>query len=57
MQQAEVQPPIQPDDTEDIPRTARILLVDDDERNLLALGHVLRDIAEVVTARDRKSVV
>lgn len=50
MQQAEVQPPMQPDDTEDIPRTARILLVDDDERNLLALGHVLRDIAEVVTA-------
>ncbi|MBC2665349.1 response regulator [Novosphingobium flavum] len=29
---------------------ARILLVDDDERNLLALSHVVKDIAEVVTA-------
>lgn len=28
---------------------ARILIVDDDERNLLALSHALRDIAEVVT--------
>ena len=35
---------------EDLPSTARILVVDDDERNLLALGHVLRDVAEVVTA-------
>jgi signal transduction histidine kinase/ActR/RegA family two-component response regulator len=30
--------------------TARILLVDDDERNLMALAEVLRDLAEVVTA-------
>ncbi|HYC95067.1 MAG TPA: response regulator, partial [Sphingomicrobium sp.] len=29
---------------------ARILLVDDDERNLMALGEVLEDLAEVVTA-------
>ncbi|MDE2403082.1 MAG: response regulator [Sphingomonadales bacterium] len=29
---------------------ARILIVDDDERNLLAIGHVLKDIADVVTA-------
>jgi len=29
---------------------ARILIVDDDERNLLALAEVLRDIADVVTA-------
>jgi CheY-like chemotaxis protein len=29
---------------------SRILLVDDDERNLLALSEVLSDIAEVVTA-------
>ena len=29
---------------------ARILLVDDDERNLMALAEVLRDLAEVVTA-------
>ena len=29
---------------------ARILLVDDDERNLMALSEVLRDLAEVVTA-------
>lgn len=35
---------------EDFASTARILLVDDDERNLLALGHVLRDVGEVVTA-------
>jgi len=28
---------------------ARILIVDDDERNLLALSHALRDIAEIVT--------
>ena len=30
--------------------TARILLVDDDERNLLALGQVLEGLADVVTA-------
>ena len=29
---------------------ARILLVDDDERNLMALSEVLKDLAEVVTA-------
>ena len=29
---------------------ARILLVDDDERNLMALTEVLNDLAEVVTA-------
>ena len=29
---------------------ARILLVDDDERNLMALSEVLQDLAEVVTA-------
>ena len=29
---------------------ARILLVDDDERNLMALTEVLKDLAEVVTA-------
>ena len=28
---------------------ARILIVDDDERNLMALSHALKDIAEVVT--------
>jgi signal transduction histidine kinase/FixJ family two-component response regulator len=38
------------DHGEDFASTARILLVDDDERNLLALGHVLRDVGEVVTA-------
>ena len=29
---------------------ARILLVDDDERNLMALTEVLKDLAQVVTA-------
>jgi len=38
------------DAPEDFASTARILLVDDDERNLLALSHVLRDVGEVVTA-------
>jgi PAS domain S-box-containing protein len=33
-----------------VSRPARILAVDDDERNLLALSEVLEDIAEVVTA-------
>jgi CheY-like chemotaxis protein len=28
---------------------ARILIVDDDERNLMALSHALRDVAEIVT--------
>ena len=32
------------------PRTAKILLVDDDERNLMALSELLMDIAQVVTA-------
>ena len=32
------------------PAKARILLVDDDERNLMALSEVLEDLAEVVTA-------
>lgn len=32
------------------PATARILLVDDDERNLLAMSQAIGDIAEVVTA-------
>ena len=32
------------------PGRSRILLVDDDERNLLALSEVLEDLAEVVTA-------
>src|SRR5687767_3816881 len=33
-----------------MPPRARILLVDDDERNLLALSEVLEPLAEVVTA-------
>ena len=32
------------------PPRARILLVDDDERNLLALSEVLEPLADVVTA-------
>jgi CheY-like chemotaxis protein len=36
---------------------ARILLVDDDERNLLALAQVLEDIAEVVTAASGKDAL
>src|ERR1700712_1007481 len=36
---------------------ARILLVDDDERNLLALSHVLQDTAEVVTAASGKDAL
>jgi CheY-like chemotaxis protein len=34
----------------DMAARARILLVDDDERNLLALSEVLEPLAEVVTA-------
>ena len=30
---------------------ARVLLVDDDERNLLAVQSILEDLAEVVSAR------
>ena len=33
-----------------LPGSAKILLVDDDERNLMALTELLKDIAEVVTA-------
>jgi PleD family two-component response regulator len=36
---------------------ARILVVDDDERNLLALSQVLEDIAEVVTAASGKDAL
>jgi signal transduction histidine kinase len=36
---------------------ARVLIVDDDERNLLALSQVLRDIADVVTASSGKDAL
>jgi signal transduction histidine kinase len=39
------------------PARARILLVDDDERNLMALAEVLRDLAEVVTARSGREAL
>jgi CheY-like chemotaxis protein len=42
--------PFVPDDAPSPKSAARILLVDDDERNLMALSHVLEDVAEVVTA-------
>ncbi|WP_299644763.1 response regulator [Devosia sp.] len=38
------------DASQKVPR-ARVLLVDDDERNLLALSEVLGDIADIVSAR------
>jgi CheY-like chemotaxis protein len=38
------------DEAPAVQERARILLVDDDERNLMALSHVLEDVAEVVTA-------
>ena len=37
-------------DDDAVPARARILLVDDDERNLLALSEVLEGLAEIVTA-------
>src|SRR5215207_10052199 len=36
---------------------ARVLIVDDDERNLLALSQVLRDTADVVTAASGKDAL
>jgi len=45
---------VAPDSLEEIgaeERRARVLLVDDDERNLLAVQSILEDLAEVVSAR------
>jgi len=39
------------------PEHARILIVDDDERNLLALGEVLDPLAEVVTANSGREAL
>ena len=39
------------------PPKARILLVDDDERNLLALTEVLKDLAQVVTATSGRAAL
>src|SRR3712207_960884 len=49
--------PVKPPRTEaEVPDTSaterpRVLLVDDDERNLLAVGSILEDLGEVVSAR------
>lgn len=47
---ATVDPAGEADLAEEVQANARILLVDDDERNLLAMSQVIGDIAEVVTA-------
>jgi PAS domain S-box-containing protein len=39
------------------PGRAKILLVDDDERNLLALGELLKELAEIVTATSGKQAL
>ena len=46
---AEAAPPVP--DAPGAPERAKVLVVDDDERNLLAIGEVLEDLAEVVPAR------
>ena len=48
---------VAPESTQGLPKKARILLVDDDERNLMALTEVLRDLAEVVTAASGKQAL
>jgi PAS domain S-box-containing protein len=48
----QVQPRAEPERVEaDMPDRPRVLLVDDDERNLLAVQSILEDLGEVVTAR------
>ena len=46
-----------PDEGGDPPTQPRVLLVDDDERNLLALATVLEDLGEVVLARSGDEIV